>query len=96
MGALIKSRILASSNATDSGAAIGCAGCAMHKGPRRSEGPLAARRVLKNILFGFKGPSPKISTRAPTNLDTPLATDDKLVIISKSYNIASFYFKEEK
>jgi len=35
-----------------SGVAMGCAGCARNKGPRRSEGALAASRV-NYLIFTF-------------------------------------------
>jgi len=37
------------------GVAMGCAGCAMHKDPRRSEGPLAARISYSFLSKGVLG-----------------------------------------
>jgi len=51
--------------------AMGGAGCAMHKGPRRSEGPLAAKRFCIFLNpSGEKGPTPEALHKRPHK--TPL------------------------
>jgi len=50
---------------------MGGAGCAMHKGPRRSEGPLAAKRFCIFLNpSGEKGPTPEALHKRPHK--TPL------------------------